>query len=104
VYSDEDIARVVQLAKKALRKWKGGTEPTTRKRAALPKPGAKKVAAKAPTKASPKTSDKKPTKAPAKAPKKAPAKATGKVASKTVSKAGTARRLTKTAKPARAPA
>jgi len=52
VYSDEDIAKVVALAKKARLTWKGGTvapkaaRVPAKKRAAAPKP----VAAKAPAK------------------------------------------------------
>ena len=43
VYSDEDIARVVQLAKKALRTWKGGLVKAPAKRVAASTAGAKKV-------------------------------------------------------------
>jgi len=52
VYSDDDIKRVVQLAKKALPRWKGGSAPASapRKRAAAAKPAAKQVAKKAPAK------------------------------------------------------
>jgi predicted amino acid dehydrogenase len=47
VYKDEDIARVVQLAKKALPGWKGGqAAPAPRKRAAAAKPEAVKAPAK----------------------------------------------------------
>jgi hypothetical protein len=71
VYSDEDIAKVVALAKKARLTWKGGSaapkapRAPAKKRAAAPKP----VAARAPAKKA--------------APKKAPAKkAAVKVAAK----------------------
>ena len=52
VYSDEDIAKVVALAKKARLTWKGGTTAAkatpspARKRAAAPKPAAAKAPAK----------------------------------------------------------
>jgi hypothetical protein len=38
VYSDEDIARVVALAKKARRTWKGSSPPATGQAVATPKP------------------------------------------------------------------
>jgi len=46
VYSDEDIARVVKLAKKALPTWKGGSAAS--KAPAKRKPAAKKAAATTP--------------------------------------------------------
>jgi predicted amino acid dehydrogenase len=92
VYSDDDIARVVQLAKKALPGWKGGTAPAARKRAAQPRAAATKrpAAKKAPAKTVARTAAVKPVvkKAAVKSPAKVAVKSTA--ARKAVKTAGKA--------------
>jgi predicted amino acid dehydrogenase len=46
VYTDEDIARVVALAKEARKTWKGGPKKPAAKKAAAKKPAARKPAAR----------------------------------------------------------
>jgi len=80
VYTDEDIARVVQLAKKALPAWKGGTAPAGGKRPSAPKAAAKKTPASKVGKTAVKTSAKPAVKKPANPVPKSPVKAVKKAA------------------------
>jgi predicted amino acid dehydrogenase len=80
VYSDEDIARIVTLAKKARRSWKPpGTASTGRKAAAKKAPAAVKVAAKVAKKTAAKAAVKKPV---GKTASKSAGKTVGKAAGK----------------------
>ena len=88
VYTDEQIARVVELAKKARRSWKGGstaTVPAARKAAAKKVAAAKRAAAEAPAEV--------PAQAPVTAPADAPA--TPAPAAKTATRTATKRAATK---------
>ena len=102
VFTDEDIAKVVTLAKKARLTWKGGSaakparKPSAVKAAApaeAPK-AAKKAAAKAPTKAPAKTVAKTATKTPVKTAAKAPAKTATKTTAKSAAPRKAAARKT----------
>jgi hypothetical protein len=87
VFTDEDIAKVVTLAKKARLTWKGGSaaKPAGKPRAAKAAAPAEAVTAPAP-KAAKKAPAKTATKTAAKAPAKTAAKTALKTASKTASK------------------